>query len=397
MSGDIEFDKVIFSYSEDGERQLDGVSLVIPAGSSVAIVGPSGSGKSTLLSLLLRFYDPQAGTVSINGTNLGDVNRDELRSGLGVVFQDTFLFDATLEENIKLADPTATPEDVENAAALAGLGNMVAGLPVGFNTVIGPKGQRLSGGQRQRVGIARAILRQPPLLLLDEVTSALDPATEADVNATLQGFRGGRTIVSVTHRLQSVTGADLIVVLRDGVVTESGTFEELKNAAGTFAEMWEKQSGFTISGDGRGARVSQERLKAIPLFSELSEELLEELRDQLVSDHHEQDELVFEQGAPADRFYVIARGVVEVVVSEGEKETVIAHLEDGDFFGEMALLDDAPRNASIRAVTSTVTLSLSRDEFDRLLAKSSQAEASVRAIARSRAEDNQPLGGFRSG
>ena len=382
----IRFENVTFGYDDSGEMQLHDLSLTLPAGGYVALVGPSGSGKSTLLSLIIRFYDPQSGVVSIDGTDLRTVARDDLRSGIGVVFQETFLFDATIGENISLANPEASPAEIEQAAAQAGLEELIEGFPEGLNELIGPRGRRLSGGQKQRVGIARALVRQPRLLLLDEMTSALDPSTEAEVNRTLEDVGSDRTIVSVTHRLRSVAAADLIVVLESGVVVETGSFEQLVEAGGLFAGMWEKQSGFTVSGDGRGAHIAPERLQLIPMFADFDQTHLAKLTHQFVSDHHVPDELVFSQGDPADRFYVIARGRVEVVRATDSGDMVLALLEDGDFFGEMALLDDSPRNASIRVVVPTVTLSLSREDFESLLVDSPRLAESVRAIAASRAD-----------
>jgi len=383
----VQFDDVAFGYTAD-ERQLNEVSLDLPAGANIAVVGASGSGKSTLLNLLLRFYDPDAGRVMIDSVDLRDIDLSAYRSSTGVVFQDTFLFGVSLAENIQVARPEAEPSEVEEAADRAGLTPLIERLPDGINTIVGVGGRRLSGGQRQRIGIARAILRSPPLLLLDEVTSALDPVTEAAVNTTLAQFGEGRTVISVTHRLQSVSGADLVIVMQEGRPVEQGSFDALRGANGPFREMWDKQAGFQISPDGRAGEISVERLRAIPLFAEVEPKLLAALGDSFVGDHFVIGEDIFRQGDPADRFHVIARGVAEVIRQNGEGSEVLAHLEDGDFFGEMAFLDDAPRNATVRAVTPTLTLSLDRTQFNRLMATSPDTAETVRKVAAARAGDD---------
>ena len=381
----IQFEDVGFSYRGSSDRQLDAFSLELPAGKRVALVGPSGSGKSTLLNMLLKFYDPDEGQVLVDSVNLASVDTTAYRQQVGVVFQDTFLFNASLRENIRVARADATEAEVESAAGQAGLAPVIERLPDGLDTEIGPGGRRLSGGQRQRIGIARALLRSPALILLDEVTSALDPVTEAAVNETIAHMAEDRTVVVVTHRLRTAGDADLIAVLQDGRLVEQGTFDELRGAGGVFAAMWEKQSGFNISGDGRGGEISPSRLRAVPLFQDLDTESLSGLADTFVADHFVAGEDIFQQGDPADRFHVIARGVTEVIRTNGAGHDVIAHLEDGDFFGEMAFLDDAPRNATVRAVTPTLTLSLDRNQFERLLDSSPEAAEIVRRYAADRA------------
>ncbi|MGI9648167.1 MAG: ATP-binding cassette domain-containing protein [Acidimicrobiia bacterium] len=384
----IRFNDVSFSYGSNGDLQLDGVTLELPARSRIALVGPSGSGKSTLLNLLLRFYDPGSGEVLVDDIDLRQVDQADYRSQLGVVFQDTFLFSETLRENIRLARPEATDAEVEAAAEEAGLGEVAARLPEGLSTRVGSAGRRLSGGQRQRVGIARAVLRRPQLLLLDEVTSALDPATEAAVIQTLGRLSRDRTVVSVTHRLQAAADADLIVVMNDGRPVEQGSFDQLQASGSHFQEMWEKQDGFAVSADGRAAQITPDRLKAIPLFSEMDEQHLSILADEFAPDHFVAGEDIFQLGEPADRFHVIARGVTEVLQPGESGDEVVAHLEDGDFFGELAFLNDAPRNATVRAVTPTLTLSLDRNEFEALLAPSPGAAEMVRRVAADRMGDH---------
>lgn len=384
----IRFEDVRFSYSSDGAPQLHDVSLTIEAGTYVAIVGASGSGKSTLLALLLRFFDPDAGRTTIDSVDVTEIDPPDLRAMMGIVFQDTFLFNVTFGENILLADPSASTDQLEAAIAAAGLSELVERLPDGLDTIVGESGRQLSGGQAQRIGLARALLRRPPLLLLDEATSALDPSTEADVVDAIERLRHGRTVVMVTHRLQTAVNADLIVVMRDGTIDEIGRFDQLEQAGGTFAEMWKKQQGFTISRDGRSASVTAERLGGMALFSGLPHAQLENLAGRFAAEQYQQGAIVFEEGEPGDRFYVIVRGVVEVLTGAGDGRQVVAHLEDGDFFGEMALLDDAPRNATVTAVTPTTALSLDCRRFEELLADAPEMERVVRRVAAARARAN---------
>jgi ATP-binding cassette subfamily B protein len=389
LDDSVRFEKVSFGYSTGGDSlQLEDVNLSFDAGSYVAVVGASGSGKSTLLSLLLRFYDPTAGQILIDSVPLTELDAEGLRALTGVVFQETFLFNASLRDNIVLAENSVTDFDLELVLESTGLAEVVLNLPEGLDTIIGAGGRQLSGGQAQRVGLTRALLRNPRLLLLDEATSALDPSTEAAVVETIGRIRHGRTVVMVTHRLETVVDADLIVVMRNGQVDEVGQFEDLLESGRTFAEMWSKQRGFVVGRDGRSASVTADRLAAIPLFSVLSEESLNQIAGDFVAQQHAAETVIFEEGDLGDRFFVIVRGVVEVSKSSGDGEKVVAHLEDGDFFGEMALLDAATRNATVVAVTPTTTLSLDRDQFRAMIEGTPEMAVAVQAVADARSTEN---------
>ena len=240
-SGKVTFDHVAFIH--DGRHAgLSDVSFTIPSGKTLAIVGPSGSGKSTIVRMLFRFYDPQAGSVSIDGQDLRDVTQVSVRAAIGLVPQDVVLFNDTLAYNIAYGRPDATEAEIVKAASLARLDALIAGAPMGLQTKVGERGLKLSGGERQRVGIARAILKDPPILVLDEATSSLDSVTEAEVREALEDAARGRTTLVVAHRLSTVADADEIVVLRDGLVAERGTHGALLAQGGVYSELWEMQA-----------------------------------------------------------------------------------------------------------------------------------------------------------
>jgi ABC-type multidrug transport system fused ATPase/permease subunit len=249
----IRFERVSFSYGDDHPVLRD-ITLTIPAGAKVAFVGPSGSGKSTLLRLLMRLYDPTEGAVRFDGTDVRDASLASLRGQLGIVLQDPLLFNTSVFDNIALGDPAASHDTVRAAARAAEVDSFVGHLAAGYDTIVGDRGSFLSGGQRQRVSIARALVRDPAVLLFDEATSALDPRTERQISETIARIGEGRTIVSVTHRLTSVTDYDCIVVLADGSVVEQGTHHDLLAQGGLYAKLWAEQLG---DGEGMGEGTMQ--------------------------------------------------------------------------------------------------------------------------------------------
>lgn len=233
----IDVDQVSFSY--DGTRTvLDDVSLQIPERTLTALVGPSGSGKTTLTRLVARFWDPTAGSVRIGGTDVRDMSTEELMAQVALVFQDVYLFDGTIEENIRLGRPEATDEEVRRAARRARLDEVAARLPDGWATRVGEGGSRLSGGERQRVSIARAILKDAPVLLFDEATAALDAENEAAIVAAMHELARERTVLVIAHRLSTIAAADQIAVLEDGRLTQLGTHAELIARPGRYASFW---------------------------------------------------------------------------------------------------------------------------------------------------------------
>ena len=241
IQDNITFDRVSFSYEGSDQPVIDNLTLKIPVGRSVAVVGPSGSGKSTLLNLILRLYTPTEGRVMIDGVDIRRVTRDSLRASMAVVFQENMLFNMSLRENIRLGKENATDDEVEEAARKAEIHNFIVSLPEGYDTIVGERGDTLSGGQRQRIAIARAIVRDPALLLLDEATSALDQTTEAAINRTLLDLAEGRTMIFSTHRLTSVVEMDEIIVVAAGRVVERGSHDQLLADGGHYAKLWEDQ------------------------------------------------------------------------------------------------------------------------------------------------------------
>jgi subfamily B ATP-binding cassette protein MsbA len=241
--GHIAFEGVSFSYGIPGHEgdALSGINLVIEPGMKVALVGSSGAGKSTILSLLLRFYDPRQGRILIDGNDLRDLTLDSLREHIGIVTQESFLFHDTIAENIRFGRLDATEAEIEQAARLAHAHDFIMLQPQGYRTIVGDKGCLLSGGQQQRLAIARALLKAAPVLLLDEATSALDSESERMIQDALEELSKGRTVIAIAHRLSTVLGSDLIVVMDHGRIVATGTHAELLNSSEVYSNLYRLQ------------------------------------------------------------------------------------------------------------------------------------------------------------
>jgi ABC-type multidrug transport system ATPase subunit len=320
---------------------------VIEAGSRVAFVGPTGAGKSSVLLLLMRFADPEEGAVLFDGADIRTGTLASLRSQLGVVFQDTFLFDTTIRENIAMGKPGASDAEIEAAARGAELHDFVTSLPRGYDSPTGERGSRLSGGQRQRVAIARALVRDPAVLILDEATSALDPRTERLISETLARAGEGRTTVAVTHRLASITEYDRIFVIDAGKLVEQGTHEELVRLGGVYASLWAEQAGGVVTAEAPFDVVAA--LRRVAPLAALSDDELAAVAARLQSVELGPGASIAEGGG---RIALLRRGRARVVGTDGSE----ADLAPGDAFGVSALLghDSGAKLAAMDQVTLLV-------------------------------------------
>jgi ATP-binding cassette subfamily B protein len=304
--------------------------------------------------------------VLLDGFDVPNATLASLRGQIGIVFQETFVFDTTLRQNIELGRVGATDAEIVAAAKAARLETYIASLPAGYDTVVGEGGVRMSGGQRQRLAIARALLRDPRILILDEATSSLDAQTEREILETLALVEKGRTTISITHRLSLAARADWIFVLDQGQIVEQGTHDQLSGAGGLYQRLCEDQSRHI--GDGLGpSRIEAGRLGQIPLFAGVGGPDLEAVAALLVLERYPAGEEVVRQGTAGDRLYIVSSGELEVTLEDGRAERLVNTLGAGDFFGELALLEDRTRTATVRTTTTTDLYSLARARFSHLL------------------------------
>nr|WP_290224897.1 ABC transporter ATP-binding protein [Trichocoleus desertorum] len=245
VRGEVDLQHVTFAY-RDRQPVIEDLSLHIPAGKTIAIVGSTGSGKSTLVKLLLRLYEIQSGTITLDGIPLQDLQLQDLRGAIGLVSQDVFLFHGTVRENIAYGSPTSSSDEIIAAAKVAEAHDFIMQLPQGYDTIVGERGQKLSGGQRQRLAIARAVLKDPPILILDEATSAVDNETEAAIQRSLERITQNRTTIAIAHRLSTVRNADCIYVMEQGRLVEKGRHEQLIDRSGIYASLWRVQTGLRV-------------------------------------------------------------------------------------------------------------------------------------------------------
>lgn len=363
----IRFEHLHFSYTQDTAYIRD-VNLDLPAGQSVAFVGRSGAGKSTLFKLMLGLYDPSAGRVAIDGHDIRRVDPASLGSRIGTVLQQPLLVNTTVRRNICFAKPDATDEEVASAARLAGIHDFIVSLPKGYESPVGEGGKFFSEGQRQRLSLARAILPDPAILLLDEVTSSLDPETESAINGTIQQLARERTVMLVTHRLASAMFVDHIVVMDQGQVREQGRHDELLARGGLYQQLWQMQAGFVVSGDGQHAEVSGERLRAIPLFRDVDTNALEALAGRFVSRSYQPGQSIYAQGDAGDKFCIVVRGTVSMsTLDAGHQAIRLADLQDGDYFGEVEMVNKGRRTTTVKAQTPSLVLALDAEHFHRMV------------------------------
>lgn len=246
--GRIEFDAVSFSYPDADRPTLRGVSFAIEPGQFAAFVGPSGAGKTTVSYLIPRFHDASEGRVVFGGDDVRDLEHESLLGNIGIVSQETYLFHATIAENLRYAKPDATDDEIEAAARAANIHETIANFPLGYDTVVGERGYRLSGGEKQRIAIARVLLKDPPVLILDEATSALDSISERVVQEAIDDAARGRTTIAIAHRLSTIADADVIFVLETGALIEQGTHSELLALGGVYSMLYEQQLGALAEG-----------------------------------------------------------------------------------------------------------------------------------------------------
>ena len=377
----IQFDRVNFGYTQD-KLSICNLDLTLPVGRSMAFVGRSGSGKSTLFKLLLGFFQPTSGRILIDGHDLREVTPTSLGAHIGTVLQQSILLNTTIRNNICFARPEATDEEIVNAARLAEIHDYIVTLPKGYESGVGEGGKWLSEGQKQRIALARAILPNPAILLLDEVTASLDPESEAAVNATIQRLARERTVIMVTHRLASAMFVDVLAVIDQGQLKEQGSHEALLAHPGLYQRLWQMQSGFVVSGDGHHAEVEGERLQAIPLFRDVAIVTLEKLAAQFVSEFYQPGLPVYQQGQPGDKFFIVVRGTVSVSTVDAADQSIrLADLQDGDYFGEGEMLNRGRRTTDVTATTPSLVLALRAEHFHAMMDELSSLNKVVTQMA----------------
>ena len=361
----IAWNDVSFGYKQT-RRNQHGLTASIRHGGLVGVVGASGSGKSTLMALLLRLYDPDEGSITIDGADIRLFPLAGFHALFGYVPQESTLFDLSARENIRLGNPAATDADVEAAARAAEVHDAILQLPQGYDTPAGERGSQLSGGQRQRIALARALIRNPAIVILDEATSSLDPIAEAGIRATIERLRHGRTILSVTHQLNGIVNANRILVLKDGRLCQEGTHTDLANRPGPYRDLWTKQQGFSLDAAAHHAEISIDRLRLVPVFYGVPDSVLAEAVRLFQTEEYPANHFVVREGELGACLYIIVRGSVEVTLAHTHGRELRFVLQEGDCFGERALLEAMPEMENVRTLSPCVFLTLTRAGFDYL-------------------------------
>ncbi len=382
----VTFDSVSFSYQGD-KLNLSNVSMQIDTPQRVAIVGPSGSGKSTLLSLIEHQFDPTNGRIFLNGIDLRMIGEEQHNALINVVPQEPLLFQTSVRENIRMGKLDATDEEIEEAAKKAEIHDFIASLPDGYNTDTGEAGRKFSGGQRQRIAIARAIINNPEILLLDEATSALDEASAAAINETLERVTRGRTVFAVTHHLNDCEAMDLVLVLKDGEIVESGTHQDLVGREGAYADLW---SAHTIANatDDLSTDDIIRMLRRFALFEDLPTETIESVFKGMRLETVQTGTNLLEEGQPVERFILIVKGTVERTVRMPSGQIHELELLDaGDALGEYTILDDARNPATATTTTVCSLLSINKAKLLNLLGSDARMLTHIKTMLRAREDE----------
>ncbi|HET7077623.1 MAG TPA: ABC transporter transmembrane domain-containing protein [Chloroflexia bacterium] len=381
ITGDVAFEHVSFGYKA-GQDALRDVSFTIPAGKTVAVVGPSGAGKSTLVNLLVRLYDVGAGRITVDGHDVRELTQASLRRHMAIILQQSTLFAGTIASNIRYGRLDATQEEIEAAARAVNAHDFITRLPQGYNTPVGPRGASLSEGQRQQIVFARALVRDPRILIMDEATSTLDRQTERLVQDAVLKVLANRTSLVVAHRLSTVRHADQIVVFDQGRVVESGTHDELMAAGGLYAKLVAQQAGEALN-----MGIDPAWLAGIPLFAGLAEADRTRLARLFRRESYAAGEDVVRQGNFGGNFYLIGSGRVEVLVNDGQTLRHVETLGQHDYFGEIALIAKERRTATVRAIEPAEVYTLGQADFADLLEHEPSVAESVSAtVTRRRTE-----------
>jgi ABC-type multidrug transport system fused ATPase/permease subunit len=355
----LRFEAVSFEYSP-GRPVLSRIDLAVPAGATVALVGPTGAGKSSVVNLLPRLYDPGRGTITWDGLDLRQANLRSLRQQVALVPQDALLLSATVYDNIRFGMPGVIDASVQEAAQQAQAHDFIMKLPDGYDTLIGERGAGLSGGQRQRIALARALLRNPSVLILDEATSALDASTQRVLHDNLRVGAPNRTVVKIAHRLETIADAETIFVLDHGRLIEQGRHAELLSQGGVYAQLFRDQMSLLDATGKPTPRQAARWLARVAPFGELVIDRLNELSMSLIQSERSAGATIFARGSVPDELYIVGRGRVDVLVADDETEHVVTTLGTGATFGVSSFLSDTPRVTTVRAATDVLLFALPR-------------------------------------